>query len=293
MRHDLLSLEVFLQVAQQRNLTRAAEDCHLATSAVSKRISELEDRIGSSLFIRNSRGMELTPAGQSLLYHVRQLKVALSKMDNELSEYSNGVKGNIRIHAITSALAQHLTLDISAFLKQYPLIRFDIEERVGTEVVRAVSDGRADIGIIAETTPSLGLEVKHYRNDELVLTVSAEHPLASFEKVKFSEAIRYEFIGLPAESSVAMLLSQKAQESALIIQQRVQASSFECVCRMASTNLGVGVLPREVLTFYEGSLNLRPVHIDENWAHRRLLIVCRDFDLLPPTAKSFVEHSTV
>ena len=67
MRHDLLSLEIFMAVAEQRNLTKASQLCHLATSAVRKRISELEEKVGSPLFIRYPRGMELTPAGQSLV----------------------------------------------------------------------------------------------------------------------------------------------------------------------------------------------------------------------------------
>lgn len=69
MRYDLITLDVFIVVAEERNLTRAAERLHLAVSAVSKRIAELEEQVGSPLLLRYARGVELTPAGQSLLHY--------------------------------------------------------------------------------------------------------------------------------------------------------------------------------------------------------------------------------
>jgi DNA-binding transcriptional LysR family regulator len=156
MRHDLLSLKIFITIAEQGSMTKAAEQYHIAASALSKRISELEEKVGSPIFFRYPRGMELTPVGQALRRHVIQLFETIDRMDQELAEYSSGMKGHIRLHAITSALAKHIPLDIAAFLDVCPKIKFDIEEHVGTTVARAVADGKADIGIIAEQTHNLG-----------------------------------------------------------------------------------------------------------------------------------------
>lgn len=290
MRYDLLSLEIFMAVADQRNLTKAAQRCHLATSAVSKRISELEDKVGSPLFVRYPRGMELTPAGQSLRHYAVQLTDTIQKMDRELSEYSSGAKGHIRLHAITSALAQHLTLDIARFMERYPQIKLDIEERTGAAIVRAVADGRADLGIIAEQTAAQGLETKPYRTDELVFAVPESHPLANHDAIRFAQALEYELIGPHVESSVHVLLSEKAAELGLTIRQRVRVSSFECMCRMASTDLGICILPRDVLKPYLRPFRLQAVDLDEEWAKRQLLIVARKFDTLPPTAQAFAGH---
>ncbi|MBC8878034.1 MULTISPECIES: LysR family transcriptional regulator [Pseudomonas] len=292
MRHDLLSLEIFMAVAEQRNLTRAAERCHLATSAVSKRISELEAKVGASLFVRYPRGMELTPAGQSLRHYTVQLMETLGKMDSELEEYGSGTKGHIRLHAITSALAQHLTIDVGRFLNSYPEIKFDIEERVGAAIVRAVADGRADLGIIAEQTPAMGLESIAYRTDELVVAVSETHPLAQFTGVRFEQALGYEFIGPHQESSVHNLLTEHAGKLGTTVRQRIRVSSFECMCQMASANLGICILPRDVLRRYLKPLHLHAIALEESWAHRQLNIVSRSFEALAPTAKAFVGHLT-
>lgn len=292
MRHDLLSLEIFMAVAEQRNLTKAAKRCHLATSAVSKRISELEAKVGASLFVRYPRGMELTPAGQSLRHYAVQLLETLARMDSELGEYGSGTKGHIRLHAITSALAQQLTVDVGRFLISYPDIKFDIEERVGAAIVRAVADGRADVGIIAEQTPAMGLELIPYRTDELVVAVSEQHPLAASSGIRFQQALAYEFIGPHQESSVHNLLTEQADKVGASVRQRIRVTSFECMCQMASANLGICILPRDVLRRYVKPLRLHAIALQEPWAQRQLNIVLRSFDGLSPTAKAFVGHLT-
>src|SRR5262245_9659528 len=99
MRYDLVSLKIFVAVAECGNLTRAAEREHLAVSAISKRIAELEELVAVPLLQRYPRGVGLTPAGQSLLHHARQLLNQVDRMDAELGEFAGGAKGHVRLHA--------------------------------------------------------------------------------------------------------------------------------------------------------------------------------------------------
>lgn len=96
MRHDLTSLKIFVAAAECGNLTRAAEREHLAVSAISKRVAELEALVGTPLLQRYPRGVGLTPAGQSLLHHARRMLQVLRQMEAELSEYA----GRIRMLAL-------------------------------------------------------------------------------------------------------------------------------------------------------------------------------------------------
>lgn len=289
MRYNLTSLELFVAVAEERNLTKAAARCHLATSAVSKRITELEEQVGSPLFVRYPRGVGLTPAGQSMLHYARQLFQTMQQMDDELSEYAGGIKGHVRIHAITSALSQFLPGDLESFMQRYPLIKLDIEERVGAAIIRAVADGRADIGIFARHTPSQGLQVFPYRNDELVLAIPREHPLAKAGTVTFGEALAYEFVGPHLESSLHALISAKAKEAGQTVHQRIRVSSFDCMCRMVAARLGIAILPRTIVAQHLPTLPLQMVGLDEAWARRELIIGVRDFDSLPATARALVD----
>lgn len=290
MRYDLTSLELFITVAQERNLTRAARIQHLAVSAVSKRITELEAQTGSPLLVRNARGVELTPAGQSLLFYARQLKQTVEQLDNELGEYASGVKGHVRIHAITSALSQFLPDDVGRFVALYPQIKFDIEERVGSAVIRAVADGRADLGIIAMQTASQGLETVPYRNDQLALVVPAEHLLASRKSIRFREVLEHEFVGPHLESSVHTLLTSEAEKLGMTIKVRIRISSFDCMCRMVSTGLGLAVLPLSVVKQYMRTHRLKAIALDEPWAERTLLLTFKKYEAATPTLKTLIDH---
>ncbi len=293
MRYDITSLDLFIAVAEERNLTRAARLKHLAVSAISKRISELEAQVGAPLLTRNARGVDLTPAGQSMLFYARQVKQTLSQLDHELADYSAGVKGHIRIHAITSALSQFLPDDVAHFVSLYPQIKFDIEERVGSAVIRAVADGRADLGIIAAQTAAQGLETLPYRQDELTLVVPTGHALATRKSLRFEEVLAHEFVGPHLESSMHTLLTQEAQKLGLSLKLRIRISSFDCMCRMVSTGLGLAILPRSVINQYLRSHKLKAVTLDEPWAQRSLLLVFKRYDAASPTLKTLIDHLRV
>ncbi|MBF8781379.1 LysR family transcriptional regulator [Pseudomonas fulva] len=289
MLYDLTSLDLFITVAQERNLTRASRIKHVAVSAISKRITELEAQIGSPLLVRYARGVDLTPAGQSLLFYARQIKQTMAQLDTELSGYASGVKGHIRIHAITSALSQFLPQDLAGFSQLYPAIKFDIEERVGSAVIRAVADGRADLGIVAVQTPTQGLDTFPYRHDELTLAVPGNHALAARRSMSFKEVLEHEMVGPHLESSMHTLLTCEAAKLDMALKLRIRISSFDCMCRMVSNGLGVAVLPRSVINQYLRSHKLKAVTLQEPWAKRTLLLALK-YDAAPATLKTFVDH---
>ena len=290
MRYDLTSLELFVAVADAGNLTHAAGRQHLAVSAVSKRISELESLAGAQLLQRHARGVSLTPAGQSLLHYARQVLALVQKMSDELGEYSGGVKGHIRICAAASALIQFLPSELEGFLRLYPMIRLEIEERVGAAIVQAVADGTADLGILGSHTPAPGLTTVPYHFDHLVLVVPAGHPLARRRTMRFAEALEYPFVSHHAASSLWALMSSSARDCGKAIQQRVQVSSFDCMCRLVEVNLGIAVLPEGVIRDYVARGAVRAVTLRDRWAKRQLVMIVKDSGSLAFTTRTLIDH---
>ena len=290
MRHDLVSLKLFVAVAQCGNITRAAEREHLAVSAVSKRIAELEELVQVPLLQRLPRGVGLTPAGQSLLHHARLLLSQMDRMDAELGEFAGGVKGQVRLHAVASALTQFLPEEIESFLSGYPGVRIALEESTGKAVVAAVSDGSADLGVVAEQTPRAGLVALPYRTDRLMIGMPLRHPLARRKAVRFHEALDYAFVGPHADSSIAQLMAAQARICGKALEQRVQASSFDTMCRLVQTRLGITLLPEGVLAPHVDSRRITAVRLDETWAERRLLLVVRDAEQLSSITRTLIDH---
>jgi DNA-binding transcriptional LysR family regulator len=291
-RFDLTTLRVFVAVADERSLTRAAEREHLALAAVSKRVSDLESQLGISLLYRQPKGVELTPAGHALLHHARNVLDNLQRMNADLSEFSEGVKGHVRIHANTSAVIQFLPEDLSAFSRLHPQVKIDLEERVSTDTLRALREGLTDIGIFAGHLPAEELQVFPYRQDQLVLVTPREHPLATRECLALRDAAGYDFIGLQQDASLHTLLQQSAQQQGIPLRLRIQVRSFEAICRMIHTGMGIGVLPAQVVSNYLPALEVATVPLSDAWARRELKIGVRSLQGLSVTARQMLEHLT-
>ncbi|MBD7979017.1 MULTISPECIES: LysR family transcriptional regulator [Pseudomonas] len=291
-RFDLTTLRVFVAVADERSLTRAAEREHLALAAVSKRVSDLESQLGISLLYRQPKGVELTPAGHALLHHARNVLDNLQRMNADLSEFSEGVKGHVRIHANTSAVIQFLPEDLSVFSRLHPQVKIDLEERVSTDTLRALREGLTDIGIFAGHLPVEELQVFPYRQDQLVLVTPREHPLATRECLALRDAAGYDFIGLQQDASLHTLLQQSAQQQGIPLRLRIQVRSFEAICRMIHTGMGIGVLPAQVVSNYLPTLEVATVPLSDAWARRELKIGVRNLQGLSVTARQMLEHLT-
>jgi DNA-binding transcriptional LysR family regulator len=289
-RIDFVTLKLFVAIADERSLTKAAEREHLALAAVSKRVSDLESQLGIALLYRQPKGVELTPAGHALLHHARNVMVNLEQLNADLSEFSQGVKGHVRIHANTSAVIEFLPDDLSAFTRLHPQVKIDLEERVSSETIRAVREGLTDIGIFAGHVPADDVQVFSYRHDQLVLVTPREHPLAERSSISLRDAVSYDFIGLQQDASLHSLLQHSAHHLGMPLRLRIQVRSFEAICRMIHTGMGIGILPELAVRTYLPALDVRVIPLDDPWARRELKIAVRSLETLSMTARQMLEH---
>ena len=122
MRFDLVDLQLFIAVAETRSITNGAQRLHLALASASERIKGLEHALGVALLTRGRRGVELTPAGESLLDHARIIIHHVEAMRGDLMAFARGVKATVRFLANTSGLSEYLPKTLAAFLGQHPHI---------------------------------------------------------------------------------------------------------------------------------------------------------------------------
>ena len=177
MRFDLVDLRLFLHIVDAGSITGGAERAHLALAAASTRIRNMEDTLGTPLLQRERHGVHPTPAGRTLVQHARTLLQQADRMRGELAEFASGLKGHIKLMSNTNALTELLPEPLSAFLASHPNINIDLEERLSDEIVTAVADGTADIGIVAGTVELADLEVFPFREDRFVIAVAPSHAI--------------------------------------------------------------------------------------------------------------------
>ncbi|MDO9437378.1 LysR substrate-binding domain-containing protein [Hydrogenophaga sp.] len=287
---DLTSLQLFVAVCELGSIGRAAEREFIAASAISKRLSDLETTLGTTLLQRHARGVRLTPAGEGLLHHARAVLFGLEQMQTELAEYADGVRGHVRVHASISAIVQFLPEDLGAFARQHPQIKIDLEEHLSPEVLRAVQEGAADLGICNGATRVGGLQSLPYRHDRLVLVVPHGHVLASAGAVPFEAALPFDHVGLHANSSIYLATHQAATRAGTTVRVRIRVTGLDAMCRMIANGLGVGVMPERAFQLLSPGDALQAVPLTDPWAQRQLVLVARDFSSLPATAGLLVEH---
>lgn len=291
-RIDLTSLQLFVAVCELGSIGRAAEREFIAASAVSKRLSDLEATLDTPLLYRHTRGVDLTPAGESLLHHARSVLFSLEKMQAELSEYADGVRGHVRIHANISAIVQFLPEDLGTFTQAHPQVKIDLEEHLSSEVVRAVHEGAADLGICNTSALGAGHELQTlaYQRDELVLIVPSGHPLTRHASVAFEDTLDCDHVGLHSNSSIYVAMREAAAAVGRTIRLRIQVTGLDAMCRMIHNGLGVGVMPRRAFELMHGVGDLECVALADDWAAREIQLVARDFETLPLTARLLVDH---
>ncbi len=288
MHFDLADLRLFIHIAESPSLTQGARRAHLSPAAASARIKALESQLDSRLLYRDSRGVELTPAGEKLLQHARLIMRQVDYLKSEFTEYGTDSAGHIRIFANTTAVTEFLPEVLAGFLAQRPGVTVDLQERLSRDIVRGVLDGSTDIGIIAGPVQAEGLQVLHFSTDRLLLGVPVGHPLAGESRITLRQTLAYQHIGLHEGSTLLTFLRDRVEKLGSQLSLRIQVSSFEAVCRMIEAGVGIGIIPESAARRHSRTMQLALVELDEPWAVRERSILVRELDALPGSVRALI-----
>src|ERR1700687_4082464 len=281
MRFDLADLSLFRDVVEAGSITHGAERAHLALAAASTRIRNMELAIGAALLLRGRQGVTPTQAGRTLLQHARIMLVQAERLREDLGAFAGGLAGQIRGLSNTNAVTEYLPEALSSFLSAHPHVSIDLEERLSDEIVGLIAEGVADLGIVAGTVDVSSLATYPFRKDRFVLVVAREHPLAKRTKLAFAQVLDHDFVGLDRASALQRFLADKAARIGQPLRLRVQLRSFDAVCRLVESNVGVGVVPETTARRVARAMAIVAVPLTDPWAVRELTIFIRKFKDLP------------
>jgi len=272
-RFDLVSIRLVVWCAQTGSLTKAALDANLAIAAASRRLRDLEDTLGLRLFERSARGLVVTPSGRVFVKHAVVVLQTMVTMSSELADLQRGVAAHLRLCASTAAIDQFLPDLLAAHAQAYPSVYIELEEQVSSGAVAALRKGQADVGVFVEGPDTRDLDTRLFRRDELVLVMPAGHRLATERMpLPFVDALDEHWITLTEGASVL----RQQQVAALACQRpfklRMQVRSFDAVCHLVKSGLGVALLPKRAVMPILHAIKLAWRPLQDEWAHRRLLV---------------------
>jgi DNA-binding transcriptional LysR family regulator len=289
-RLDLVTLRLFVAIVEEQSINKAAEREFIAPSAVSKRIADLEHATQTQLLHRHRKGVEPTPAGMALLNHARTILRNLAELESEITDYADGVRGNVRMLASESALFGYFPDALKTFSKLYPDIRIDLAAASSVASVQSVIDGSADIGIFWGDVPSGSLKVVPCYSDRLVAVVAADHPLAALESARYTEILDHELIEQEAGSALQALLFAQAAKLGVTPRTHIRVSGYDAACRMVQAGLGVGIVPHSYAIRLSPTTGLKTISLQEAWVDRHYKVCVKELELQPVATRLMFQH---
>ena len=289
MHFDLVDLRLMVRIAETNGLTRGAEASHMSLPAASTRVKNLEESIGAKLLYRTSQGVTLTPPGQAFVHHARLVLGQIEHLRGDLQSYAKGIKGHLRVFANTTALGEFLPPVLRDYLRSHPDVNIDLRERLSHDIVRAVTEGQTDIGIVAGAVRTENLETLPYRQDTLLLVVPRGHALAGAGAVAFADTLDLDHVGLHEASAIHAFLRQACDRLHRVLPTRIEVGNFEAACRMVEAGVGVSILPGSAARRHAQTMAIDTVALTDDWSLREMQICMRSLEGLPAFARDLVD----
>jgi DNA-binding transcriptional LysR family regulator len=289
MRFDLIDLRLFLFILETGSITHGAAQANMSLPSASARLRGMEEALGLPLLERGRRGVESTPAGDTLAHHARLVLGQVARMEGELGEHAEARRTRVRVWANTAAATEFLPRPLAGFLRHHPNVHIDLKERQSTETVKAVLNGSAEIGLVSDAVEHGTLQTFPFATDKLVLIVARDHALCGRRRVALREVVEEDFIGLSAGSALQEYLGEQALFAGQQFYFRARVRTFENVCCMVEQGAGLGIVPATAAKRYRGSPGVHTVELTDPWAARQLLICVRNLEALQRPERALVE----
>jgi DNA-binding transcriptional LysR family regulator len=274
-RFDLVTLRLYVAVVDAGSLTAGADRFGISLAAASKRIAELEQHCGIALLKRGQRGVTATIDGQTLHRHAIEVIARLEQLAQVVDDFQSGATGHLRLCANPSAFGGFLPGVLAEYAKRFPKVTIDLEDALSEDGIRAVQKGNAELAIIGDNVPCEGLETMVCDVDRLVLLVPEGHVLNVTGGVPLENVFDFDFVTLARSASLTRKIMAAAEAVERTPHIRVQVRSFDSMCRMVASGIGIAILPRAAARLYAHALGLVMIELTGIEMDRVLLVAMR------------------
>lgn len=286
---DLLQLEHFLAIVEERTFTRAAERVSRTQPAVSQSIKKLEDEIGAPLFARDIHEVTLTEAGRVLAGYARRMVQLRHDAMRQVSELKAMKAGTLTLAAHESAAVYLLPTPLRAYLQQYPDIKVGIHRSRLSEIPRQVMDREVDLGFVKDEPAFHELQFVEVHTDEMMLVASPKHALAARTDACVADLKDEPFVlhhGCSATADMILRLFDQHSTRCRIV---AELWSFENVKSFVQEGVGVAIVPGVTVKqeLHDGTLVRVP--LKELAMPRRTLMIYREDGYLSKPAAELIK----
>ena len=278
-------------VARHGSIRKAADALNIASSALNRRILDLELDLGTALFERLSRGVRATSAGELFLAFARQSLSGLKTVESQIEELRGLVRGQVNVAAAESVAGQLLPAAITKFQAAHPNVRFHI--RIGTpdELTSALIADQADLILTHDAPHKKDVAVVASARQALCALVGADHPLAARESIRLRDCLPYPLALADGTLAGRGLIEQVLATASYALEPRVVSNSVELMRAFAAMNRGVCFQFQKPgkSVIAPGDMVALPL-VDAPLMQAKLMLATRRDRVLPVAAAAFVEQ---
>lgn len=279
-------LEVFVAVCQEKTMHAAAEKLNLSQPSISKIIADLEKYYHIQLFERINHRLYLTPMGEIMLEHARHILELFHQMEDDIN--LQGQNNHLRIGGSVSVGTCLLPPLIQRLTQQDPPISYEVTINNTSKIEKLVNDYELDLALVEGCIENPNLIIRDIFEDELVLAVSATHPLAGKKQVTLQDLERYPFATREDGSSKRNQLELHLKEEGLKMTSNYACSSVEAIKQALVYTDSIAALSRMVIAeeLKKGVLTILPV--SDMKIKRSIRLIYHKNKYLSPAMKTFI-----
>lgn len=258
---ELRHLRYFVTVAEELNFGRAAERLYISQPPLSRQIHQLEAEVGTPLFTRSNRSVELTDAGLAFLKDARSILGDVDSAVQNTRRIGRGEKGWFGVGFVPSAIYDVVPTILRRFREQYPDVELVLRELPGTEHWKALRDKQIHVGFLRLPLEENGIQHEPIARDTLMIALPSYHRMASCQSLDLKEMAHESFILFPnqPESHFAEYIIQICRDAGFEPNVVQKTGEIQTAVSLVAAGIGVVIVPSSARNLRREGVIYRPI----------------------------------
>jgi len=247
---ELRQLIYFNEVAKNEHVTKAADELHVAQSAISRQISLLEAELGVTLFLREGRNVRLTSIGKVFLEHVEKILMEVEKTKEKIDEYLNPEKGVIRLGFSTGLSVHTFTMVFTQFRELHPKLHFQLLQGTTPYLIELMEKGEIDIAFVAPVPTdhsSVGGDI--FFTEKMLLLLPESHELAKQKTIRLNQLEQERFVTFRSGLPIREMIFKACQKAGFVPEIAFEGEDMDTIKGLVAAGIGIAILPELALSY--------------------------------------------
>ena len=286
---NLDTLSLYCDVIRSGSFSLGAANHRISQSAASQAVRQLEEEVGAQLIDRTKRPFMVTPEGRKFFEACLILLENFEKAKAEITSQRTLVSGVVRVAVIYSVGLHDMGIYCQQFTTRYPQAKIRLAYLHPHEVVEAVINDEADLGILSFPTPHRSLTIVPWHSEPMVFVCHRSHPLAKRKAVSYRDLEGESFAAFDRSLSIRRAIDKALRQRGVNINVAMEFDNIETIKHAITIQSGVSILPQPSVIREVESGILAAIPLDMPELVRPIGIIYRRQKLLTPTADKLLE----